>query len=339
MKGRLAKGSALAWTIVPAIAIALSCASAARAEDTGQQGQEQRQQEQDAQQPQEFIARPDAKNRVGFFQKFGQMLRRGASRLWEKEQPDAARGNQLAAENNPTGALEAYDSAEKKLPQNSESSAELAFNRSAALLKGEATEAPKALEQAMRAQESGDQSLRAKAAYNAALALEQAGKTDEALQAYGQALRLDPDDVDSKVNLELLLQQKERTKKQPQQGAQDKDQKNQDKNKQDQQQQEQSKGEDKKDEKEQQGKEEAQKKEQEQQPKEGEDKQKGQEKEQEQAQKEKEKEEQQKQQEMGRSEAQRLLDAAKAGEKNLQAWRFGKKPEKDRRRSPVEKDW
>ena len=41
---------------------------------------------------------------------------------------------------------------------------------------------------------------------------------------------------------------------------------------------------------------------------------------------------------MDRSEAQRLLDALRAGEKNLQVWRFGKQKAKERR-SDVEKDW
>ena len=41
---------------------------------------------------------------------------------------------------------------------------------------------------------------------------------------------------------------------------------------------------------------------------------------------------------MDRSEAQRLLDALRAGEKNLQVWRFGKEKAKERRQD-VEKDW
>jgi hypothetical protein len=40
---------------------------------------------------------------------------------------------------------------------------------------------------------------------------------------------------------------------------------------------------------------------------------------------------------LDRSEAQRLLDALQAGEKNLQVWRFTRK--KRERRSDVEKDW
>src|SRR5206468_9484618 len=40
---------------------------------------------------------------------------------------------------------------------------------------------------------------------------------------------------------------------------------------------------------------------------------------------------------LDRSEAQRLLDALQAGEKNLQVWRFTRK--KRERQSDVEKDW
>ena len=40
-----------------------------------------------------------------------------------------------------------------------------------------------------------------------------------------------------------------------------------------------------------------------------------------------------------RSEAERLLDALRAGEKNLQVWRFAKDKRKEARRSDAEKDW
>jgi hypothetical protein len=40
-----------------------------------------------------------------------------------------------------------------------------------------------------------------------------------------------------------------------------------------------------------------------------------------------------------RTEAQRLLDALRASEKNLQTWRFAKKKTEARKRSDPEKDW
>lgn len=315
--------------VIAALASALLAVSSARAQEDAPPPP--------ADAPRQVIVRKDPAHRPSLWRGLTQGAGRALRRLWEKEQPEAAQGNEKAAQGDVKGALEAYDEAQKRLSDKGDPAAALAFNRSGALLKGEATEAPKALEQALRAQESSDPALRAKAAYNAALALEQAGKTDEALQGYAQALRLDSDDADSKVNLELLLRQKERQKKQPQQGAQDKDQKQQ----KEEQQQQQAKGDKDKDEQqksgEQQDKDKQEQKEKEQQQQEAQD-QKGQEQQQEQAQQEKKDPPEQAQQ-IGRTEAQRLLDAAKAGEKNLQAWRFGKKPEKDRRRSAAEKDW
>ena len=57
--------------------------------------------------------------------------------------------------------------------------------------------------------------------------------------------------------------------------------------------------------------------------------------------KEQEKKEQVAQEEkpVDRSEAERLLDALRAGEKNLQVWRFAKDKRKEARRSDAEKDW
>jgi len=40
-----------------------------------------------------------------------------------------------------------------------------------------------------------------------------------------------------------------------------------------------------------------------------------------------------------RSEAERLLDALRADEKNLQPWRFAREKTKERQRRDAEKDW
>lgn len=45
--------------------------------------------------------------------------------------------------------------------------------------------------------------------YNLGNAFFQTGQFDQAIESYKQALRLDPDDMDAKYNLELALQQKE----------------------------------------------------------------------------------------------------------------------------------
>src|SRR5690349_19709622 len=48
-----------------------------------------------------------------------------------------------------------------------------------------------------------------------ALALESLGQADDAVRQYAAALALDPDDTDSKVNLELLLRSEERNRRSP----------------------------------------------------------------------------------------------------------------------------
>ena len=293
--------------------------------------------------PQVFV-RPKAAQERPFLSRAADAVGSAVRRLWKQEEPHALAGNAKAAAGDVDGALADYDEAEKKLPAGDPQAA-LAFDRSSALLKGAQEAAPKALEQALRAGESSDPSLRAKAAYNAALALEQAGKPEEAIKAYGQALSLDPGDVDSKVNLELLLRTDEQ-KKQQSAGPQDPDAKKkpQDQKAKDQQkaQGEKKDEQEKKDQQEQQKKEEDEKKKQEEkeaQPKPQEQKDKEQKEQQQQADKDKPPEKQEAPQEqLGRSEAQRLLDAARAGEKNLQTWRFGKKAD-PRKRHAAEKDW
>ena len=143
-------------------------------------------------------------------------------RLYQKQDPDVAQGNALAAQNEPDKALGAYEKAKKRHPD----SAALAFDRAAALLKLDAAKAPEAASEAAKALQSGDPQLRPPAAYQLALAIESMGKPDEAIKAYSLALGLDPADRDSKVNLELLLRsQEERKKQQPAQPQEQKEKK------------------------------------------------------------------------------------------------------------------
>ena len=249
-----------------------------------------------------------------------------ARRLYEKPEPQVAAGNALAAQNDAAGALEKYDQVQKRLPEDGA----LAHDRATALLKLGAEKAPEALSEAARALDKGDAAVKPLAAYDQALALEQLGKPEEAMAGYARTLQLDPGDEDAKVNLELLLKGEEQKKPQPQQGEQKPDQKPQ---------------ESKKENEQLKGKEEQQQKDQ----SEGEkEKQRKQEQEkQQQAGAEKKPEEQQAQDKQAaaedkpvdRTEAQRLLDALKAGEKNLQVWRFAKQKKKDMKRGDVEKDW
>jgi tetratricopeptide (TPR) repeat protein len=261
---------------------------------------------------------------------------RALRRLVEKPEPNVAEGNARAAAGDVDGALQAYEKA--KVPDKGTKAAALAHDRASALLRsGDARVAPQAVQEANRALSEGDAGLKAIAAYDLGYALEQSGRPDEAIAAYSRALQLDPEDRDSKVNLELLLREEQRKQKQPHpmgkpeekkepQAGKDATQKQQGPDQQEKGQQKQA-GQDQP--RNQQGQQQA-----------GDAQQQGQASQQPQPDKAGEKKELQAagNRPMDRSEAQRLLDALRAGEKNLQVWRFGKQKAKDRR-TDVEKDW
>lgn len=266
------------------------------------------------------VARPGA--REGALHKLSSGIANAFRRLHEKTDPTVDRGNSLAAEGDPDGALRAYDEAQKKLGE----PPQISYDRSTALVKKDPKSAPEAASEAQKALEHGDASLQAKASYQLGLAQEAMGKPEEAMKSYASALALNPNDEDAKVNLELLLKTKEERKQKQQEAQQKQDKQEQKKDK-----GEPSKGgEDKgKEQKEQAGKDkkEEQPKNQagDQQPK------PDQEKKQEQA--------QAAEKPVDRSEADRLLDALRASEKNLQSWRFAKDKRKNVPRGDAEKDW
>jgi hypothetical protein len=268
----------------------------------------------------------------GVFAQLQKTLERAARRLYEREDDDVARGNALAAQGDPEGALRAYDRARVRLPDDPR----LSFDRATVMLKLDPSKAAEAAAESAQALQRGDASLKAKAAYSLALADESMGHAEEAVAQYGAALGLAPDDTDSKVNLELLLRTKEERRQNPagqprpdqpqQQGQQDKAQPQ--------------KGDA------------AQKQPQSAPQNEGERRQQQNEAQQPQnqaAQQQEQKEPEPKQENaprratndkpVDRSEAQRLLDALRASEKNLEIWRFAKKNPEAKRRSDPEKDW
>jgi len=263
---------------------------------------------------------------------------RALRRLLEKPEPNVSKGNARAAAGDVEGALNAYEKAD--VPEHGPRAAALAHDRASALLRaGDAQLAPQAVQEANRGLAEGDAPLKAISAYDLGYALEQSGRPDDAIAAYARALQLDPEDRDSKVNLELLLREEERKQKQPHPGGQPEKEKKQpqagkdDKQKQ-QGPQEQQKDQQKQAGQDQDGKQSGQKQQA------GQEQQQGQAQEQPQPDKPGEKKELQAagNRPMDRSEAQRLLDALRAGEKNLQVWRFGKQKAKERR-TDVEKDW
>jgi tetratricopeptide (TPR) repeat protein len=264
---------------------------------------------------------------------------RATRRLYEKTEPRVAQGNARAAQGDVEGALQEYGKAE--VPEHGPQAGAFAHDKASALLRaGNAQLAPRAIEEANRALTEADSDLKPQAAYDLGYALEQSGRSDDAIAAYARALQLDPQDRDSKVNLELLLREEQRNQKQPQPaGQQEKDKKQQANKDAAQKQQSEQQQKQQQNQQKQSGKDQQQKQQQGD-PKNGDQQQSGQAPQEPKPDKTGEKKDLQASgaRPMDRSEAQRLLDALRAGEKNLQVWRFGKEKAKERRHD-VEKDW
>jgi Ca-activated chloride channel homolog len=251
-------------------------------------------------------------------------ISRAFRRLYEKTDREVDEGNALSARNDAENALKAYDRALQRLPD----SPELRFDRANALLKLPAERAPEAAKESAYALEHGGAALKPEAAFDLGLANESMGRPDQAIKAYEQALALDPSDEDSKVNLELLLRSNEERKQKQQAGKPQEDkQKQQGKDPQKQQSQG---GEQKPDPKKEAGDQQRQEQKQPSQQQPGE----------EQAPHPDEKKQAQAAEKpVDRSEAERLLDALRADEKNLQPWRFAREKTKERQRRDAERDW
>jgi Ca-activated chloride channel family protein len=282
-----------------------------------------------AQTPQEkvvMVARP--KEKPSIFSQAAKAVEHAWHRLYQREDEQVASANELAAEGRPDAALQEYDAAKARL----QDSPELEYDRSAALVKADPEKAPEAASEAAQAMvHTTNPELREKAAYQLGLSQEAMGKPEEAMKSYASALAMNPDDEDAKVNLELLLKTEERKKQQQQQSQQEQQKKN---------------PQDQKDKQEQQSKNGQDQKQQQKQPDQenqtDEQKQKAQQQQadQQQAKPEEKKEQAQAEEKpVDRSEAERLLDALRASEKNLQTWRFAKDKHKNVPRGESEKDW
>ena len=260
----------------------------------------------------------------GLLERLRKPVARAFHRLYEREDDDVARGNALAAEDDPEGALREYDKARVRRPDDPR----VAFDRATVLLKMDAKAAPLAAAEASQALQRGDAELKPKAAYDLALASEAMGRAEDAIRQYGDALTLDPFDVDSKVNLELLLRSQQQSRqssagkpeeKQPsKQGEQGKPQPKQGDASH---RQEQARPQD---------------------PNPAPQQEPAPQQDPEQAQKQPQEQRQQAtppDKPVDRSEAERLLDALRASEKQLQPWRFAQKKTEMRKRSDPEKDW
>ncbi|MGE5047231.1 MAG: tetratricopeptide repeat protein [Deltaproteobacteria bacterium] len=274
--------------------------------------------------PERVVVVTGKAEKPGLAARASQGISRAFRRLYEKTDRDVDEGNALSARNDAENALKAYDRALQRLPD----SPELRFDRANALLKLPPERAPEAAKEAAHALEHGDAALKPKAAFDLGLANESMGRPDQAIQAYEQALALDPSDEDSKVNLELLLRSNEERKQKQEAGKPQEDkQKQQGK---DQQKQQSQGGEQKPDPRKESADQQQQKEKQPSQQQPGE----------EQAPRPDEKKQAQASEKpVDRSEAERLLDALRADEKNLQPWRFAREKTKERQRRDAEKDW
>jgi tetratricopeptide (TPR) repeat protein len=245
------------------------------------------------------------------------------------------KGNALMKQGKPKEALEQYDRAVKQQPD----LAGVHYNRALALEKlGKLEPAREAL---LRSTQSNDPALKQKSFYNLGNVMYQLEQYEEAINAYQNALRINPKHEAAKWNLELALRRLEEKRKedeskkrdpkqqnkqgqddQQKQDQQKQDQQNQDQQKQDQQKQDQQKQD--------QQKQDQQKQDQQKQDQQKQDQQKQDQRKQDQA--------RQPQPRPGASEQrmQQLLDSLDRNDRNLQRWRSRMIR---RRQRPPQKDW
>lgn len=170
--------------------------------------------------------------------------------------------------------------------------------------------------QAVAALDSGDKNKTAQAYHNLGNSLLQASKLDEAIEAYKNALRNNPKDLETKYNLTWAMNKKKEQQEQEQQQDQNQDQENKDENK------------DKQDQEQQQ---------QDQQDKKEEEQQQQQQQQQEQEKQEQQQQQQQQQDQISKEDAMRILQALENDEKEVQD-KVQKQKAKAKKRT-TEKDW
>ena len=119
-----------------------------------------------------------------------------------REQPDVRAGNERLLQGDPAGALERYATAERAVGPRPE----LDYDRGIALARqGRTADALAALR---RAAERGDGALASRALQNAAGALDATGDREGAIRALADALARDPSNEDARFNLEVLLRRR-----------------------------------------------------------------------------------------------------------------------------------
>ena len=140
-----------------------------------------------------------------------------------------SKGNQLYQDEQYTEAMKAYREAQERDP----AASAIHYNIGNALYRQDKfEEATKEYSQAI----DGAEPLNARAYYNLGNSLYRTGRLQDAIEAYKRALRITPDDVDAKYNLEFAQRQLQEQEQQ-QQGQQDENQDKQQDESQEQQQQ------------------------------------------------------------------------------------------------------
>jgi Ca-activated chloride channel family protein len=121
----------------------------------------------------------------------------------EAEEPNVREGNEAVVAGDAAAALPRYDAAEAAVGPR----AEIDFDRGNALFKaGRPSEAREAWKRALERDQAG--ALSSRAWQNTASALEATGNREGALRALGEALSRDPANEDARYNLEVLLRRK-----------------------------------------------------------------------------------------------------------------------------------
>jgi Ca-activated chloride channel family protein len=135
-------------------------------------------------------------------------------------------GNEAFANQDYEGALMAYHQAQEEAPE----LAEPHYNAANTHYRQAGYEqAQQELEHALVSEE-GQGSLDQNSYYNLGNIFFQAEQYETAIEAYKEALRLDPDDLQAKQNLELALRQLQQQQQEQQQQEQQQDQENQNQN-------------------------------------------------------------------------------------------------------------
>jgi len=133
----------------------------------------------------------------------------------QPENATIAKGNKLYKEGKFEEAIAAYQQALQQNPENITAKYNLAAAR---FRSSKFEEAQKDYEGVL--EKTGDSKLKQKATYNNGVALTKQTKLDESIEAYKKALLLNPQDADTRFNLQKALEERHKqnkAKEQPQQ--------------------------------------------------------------------------------------------------------------------------